>query len=120
AAAAAGLRTFDRVLQVDGQPVKDELAFASAVDQASGRIELKVERFDPVDLPGAFVQVPGIAAAVVEKQAGGSYAAWGTESSDLYVSTVMPGSAAEKAGIKPGDRLLTFKDRKSTRLNSSH
>ena len=108
AATAAGLRTFDRVLQVNGQPVKDELAFAAAVDKASGRIELKVERFEPVDLPGAFVQVPGIATALVEKQPGGSYAALGTESADLYVSTVMPGSAAEKAGIKPGDRLLIF------------
>src|SRR5215470_16751229 len=106
--AAAGFKAFDRVLQVNGQPVKDELAFASAVEKASGRIELKVERIEPVDLPGAFVQVPGIATALVEKQPGGSYAALGTESADLYVSTVMPGSAAEKAGIKPGDRLLTF------------
>ena len=105
---AAGLKAFDRVLQVNGQPVKDELAFASAVEKASGRIELKVERIEPVDLPGAFVQVPGIVDVAVEKQPGGSYAALGAESADLYVSNVVPGSAAEKAGIKPGDKLLTF------------
>ncbi len=111
AAAAAGLKTFDRVLQVNGQPVKDELAFASAVDKASGRIELKVERFEQVDLPGASVQRPGLATAVVQKQEGGSYAALGAESADLFVYTVMPGSAAEKAGIHPGDRLLTLNGR---------
>ena len=111
AAAAAGLRTFDRVLQVNGQPVKDELAFAAAMAKASGRIELTVARVEPVDLPGAAVHVPKLLSAAIDKQEGDGYAALGTESSDLYVAAVVPGSAAENGGIKPGDRLLALNGR---------
>jgi len=107
-AAGAGLRTFDRVLQLNGEPVKDEPAFAAAVAKASGRIELKVERFDAIELPGAAVQVPAIKTASLQKQPGESYAALGAESADLYVASVVPGSAAERAGIKPSDRLLSL------------
>ncbi len=107
-AAAAGLKTFDRVLQVNGEPVKDEPAFANAVAKASGPVELKVERFDPIDLPGAAVQLPGMKTATIEKQPGEGYAAVGAESADLYVAVVVPGSSAEKVGIKPNDRLLSL------------
>jgi regulator of sigma E protease len=107
-AAEAGLRTFDRVLQLNGEPVKDEPAFAAAVAKASGRIELKVERFDAIELPGAAVQVPAIKTASLQKQPGDSYAALGAESADLYVAAVAPGSAAERAGIKASDRLLSL------------
>jgi len=89
-AAGAGLRTFDRVLQLNGEPVKDEPAFAAAVAKASDRIELKVERFDAIELPGAAVQVPAIKTASLQKQPGESYAALGAESADLYVAAVVP------------------------------
>src|SRR6516165_10566638 len=35
-AAAAGLKTFDRVLSVNGQPVKDELAFNASIEKEAG------------------------------------------------------------------------------------
>src|SRR3546814_17234401 len=37
-----------------------------------------------------------------------------------FVGQVVPGEAAAKAGIKAGDVVVRVKDRKSTRLNSSH
>ncbi len=107
-AEAAGLKTFDRVLQINGEPVKDEPAFVQAMAKASGRVELKVERFDPIELPGANVQVPDIKSASVEKQDGEGFAALGAESADLYVAAVVRGSAAEQAGIKPRDRLVSL------------
>jgi regulator of sigma E protease len=107
-AAAAGLRTFDRVIQVNGEPVKDEPAFASAVAKATGPLEVKVERFDTIGLPGASVQVPSIKTATIEKQPGEGYTAVGAESADLYVAGVVTGSSAEGAGIKPNDRLVSL------------
>jgi regulator of sigma E protease len=107
-AEAAGLQTFDRVLQINGLPVKDEPAFVHALAQASGRVELKVERFDPIELPGAQVQVPEIRAASLEKRQGEGFAALGAESADLYIAAVVRGSPAEQAGIKPRDRLLSL------------
>src|SRR5216684_3499937 len=107
-AEAAGLKTFDRVLQINGEPVKDEPAFVQAVAKARGRVELKVERFDTIELPGANVQVPDVKNASVVKQDGEGFAALGAESADLFVSAVVRGSAAEQAGIKPRDRLVSL------------
>src|SRR5260370_19714844 len=97
-AEAAGLKTFERILQINGGPVKDEPAFVQAVAKARGRVELKVERFEPIELPGANVQVPDIKNAYAQKQDGEGFAALGAESADLYVAAVVRGSAAEQAG----------------------
>src|SRR3546814_4732552 len=47
----------------------------------------------------------------------GFFMAYGVPQTPAVVSQVIPGSAAERFGMLPGDRIL---DRKSTRLNSSH
>jgi regulator of sigma E protease len=44
----------------------------------------------------------------IERQPGEGFAALGAENADLYVGAVLPGSAAEKVGIRRGDRLLTL------------
>jgi regulator of sigma E protease len=106
AAEVAGLRTFDRVLSINGQPVKDELTLKALLDQAQGTLKLEVAREEAVDLPGASLQKASVAKVELEKQPGVSYAALGAERGDLYVSSVAAGSPAEAAGIKAGDRLL--------------
>ncbi|MHB8875806.1 MAG: RIP metalloprotease RseP [Myxococcaceae bacterium] len=102
----AGLKTFDRVLSVNGQPVKDELALKAALDKAQGTLELQVARHLPVVLPGASLQKAETVKVTLEKQQGSLYAALGAERGDLYVASVAPGSPAEAAGVKAGDRLL--------------
>jgi len=110
-AATAGLKTFDRIVQVNGEPVKDEPAFNAAIGKATGTVELQVHRGDLIKLPGAAAQVPRLERVSVQKQAAQGYAAIGAEPSDLYVATVLAGGPAEKAGIKPGDRLLQLNGR---------
>ena len=44
----------------------------------------------------------------IPKQEGTGYAALGAESGELYVASVVPGGAAERAGIRAGDRLLSL------------
>src|SRR5262249_51596110 len=105
-AANAGLKTFDRIVQVNGEPVKDEPAFNAAMAKATGAVELQVARADPLKLPGAAAQIPRLERVSGPKQPGEGYAAVGAESADLYVAAVLAGSPAEQAGIKPGDRLL--------------
>src|SRR5712664_2106990 len=95
-AAAAGLKTFDRVLSVNGEPVKDELAFNAAIDKARGLVQLKVERDRRIELPGVAAHVPDVVSVSIEKQPGQGYEAIGAERVDLYVARVIQGSAADK------------------------
>lgn len=107
-AEAAGLKTYDRILSINGKPVKDEAALTKALAEASGDVTLKVWRRTPAELPGAPALMPSLQTVTMSKQPGEGYAALGVEPADLYVSAVTHGSTAEKAGIHPGDRLLAL------------
>ncbi|HET9452611.1 MAG TPA: RIP metalloprotease RseP [Aggregicoccus sp.] len=108
AAEAAGLRSFDRVLTLNGKPVADEVALFELLEDAQGELKLTVQRMQPVEAGGVSGQVPTVHGLSVPRQPGEGYAALGAESAELYVARVVPGSPAEKAGLKAGDRLLSF------------
>jgi regulator of sigma E protease len=104
---AAGLRTFDRVVRVDGTAVDTEVDFFHAVAKAAGpTVTLDAVRSDPMDVPAGQLLAPSVVTVQVPKQQGEAYAALGVESAALYVGTVIPGTAAERAGLRRGDRLL--------------
>ncbi len=105
-AEAAGLKTFDRVLTLNGQPVKDEIALAEMLAKASSPLTLEVARPRRLEVAGANVQTADIVKLTMEKQPGEGYAALGAERDDLYVGVVEQGSPAASAGVRPGDRLL--------------
>jgi regulator of sigma E protease len=107
-AEAAGLKTFDRLLAIDGKPVKDETELKPALSGKSGTVEVKVARFDEVPLPGVVARAPRVVAVNVPVQPGEGYAALGVERVDLYVRGVEPGSPVDKAGVKRGDRIVAI------------
>ncbi len=111
-AEGAGLHTFDRVVAINGTPVKNEVELFRAVRAAQGHLVVKVTRRDPkvegVDAAQAKEQPPTPVQVELEKQPGEGYAALGAERDDLYVGKVMEGSSAEKAGLKAGDRLTAL------------
>lgn len=109
-AEAAGLKTFDRVLTVDGEAVADEVELIRALEKRNGSVSLQVARLREVALGGIAVQRSGIETVTVEKQPGEGFAALGAESADLYLGAVAPGSPAEMAGLRVGDRLLSVND----------
>ena len=108
AAEKSGLRTFDRVVSVDGQPVTDLLSLQRRLDAATTP-EVRVEalRRGPGGVPGVDLEVPLTGAVSVPRQPGTGLAALGVEPADLYVGRVVEGSAAAKAGVVAGDRLLS-------------
>ena len=107
-AALAGLRSFDRVLKVNGQVVRDELEFGAAVAAAGDEVALTVGRESLRRAGPVPTQTLEVVEAKVARQAGEGYAAIGAESYDLYVWAVEPGSSADKAGLKAGDKILSM------------
>jgi regulator of sigma E protease len=107
-AAAAGLKSFDRVVSIGGQPVRDERDLEAIVATAQGELDVEVFRAEPLDLPGIGGAAPRIVHARVARQPGDGYAALGALSPSTFVYTVLPGSAAEKAGLGRGDQLLAL------------
>ncbi|MBM7114781.1 RIP metalloprotease RseP [Archangium primigenium] len=109
AAAAAGLRSFDRVLAVNGVSIQDEAALHAEVARQEGPLKLTVQRAQPLEVGAVTGHAPAVVEVTVPKQPGADgFAALGAETSDMYVAAVYPDSAAQKAGIKAGDRLVAF------------
>ncbi len=105
----AGLRTFDRLAKINGQPVTDELELERILSAApEGPLELTVLRETPGEIGVAAISVPSAVTLTVPKQPGRGYAALGVESAELYVWSVKPQGAADKAGLKTGDRLVSI------------
>lgn len=107
--AAAGLKTFDRMLSVNGTPVVDRQALEAALHAAGSAttVQVEVARFSPARMPGAEMQTFERVVFTVPLQPGGrGLAALGADSADLFIGNVAPGSVAEKAGVEVGDRLL--------------
>jgi regulator of sigma E protease len=99
----AGLRTFDRIVSIDGKPVDDGLdleRFLAASPAAAKPADVVALRSRALGYAGLG---PGLLQAVHAHLALGAKA--GLELDDLYVRWVLPGSPAEKAGIHVGDRV---------------
>ncbi len=104
---AAGLRTFDRVVKVNGQPVPDQNVLAERLAGLEGTATLTVVRLQPLELPGVGGVQPVLLDFEVPLQDGAGLSRLGAEQSDLYVARAIPGGPADAAGLKRGDRLLS-------------
>jgi len=108
-AAQAGLKTFDRILAVNGVHTPDEASLHEQVARTQGPLELTVQRLRSVEAGTVTGRVPSVEKVTVPRQPGDDgFSALGAEPSDMYVVAVSPGSAADKAGLQAGDRLVAF------------
>jgi len=110
-AAKAGLQTFDRVVSVAGAAVHDFTGLTAGISKQTGPFELIVLRETDLGLPGAAatrwqVLKVTVAPGFVEDPEHGRVARIGIETDQPYLFSVRPDSAAEKAGLRRGDRLV--------------
>ncbi len=105
AAAAAGLRSGDRVVAVGERPVEDWVGFAGAYAEAPAGtpVTLRVERARGEYVPGAEREDETLALPV---PALGDVHALGVEPATVLVSFVKPDGAAAAAGLEAGDLIL--------------
>ncbi|MCL2179046.1 MAG: RIP metalloprotease RseP [Proteobacteria bacterium] len=108
AAKVAGLQTFDRILEVNGEPIRDEIDLLKALKAASSSLQLRVVRAQYEDVAGWKLRVPEVVSLSMPKQEGEGYAAMGAMPGDLFVGEILKGTPAEKAGLKRGDLLLAW------------
>lgn len=106
AAYKAGLRTGDQIVAVDGKDILRFKELATAIEASPGsNVSLKVQPAD--EKKEAYtIEISKTKAGPLEL-----LTSFGIESSDLYVSKVMEKSAAEKAGMKEGDRIVSINDK---------
>jgi regulator of sigma E protease len=104
----AGLKTFDRILTINGTYVPDVASLYQVLDRQQGPLELVVLRSPPVEVGAVTVRAPEQVTLKVDKQPGEGFAALGAEPVDLYLSAVSPDSPAQKAGLRPGDKLVAL------------
>lgn len=103
-AGRAGLKTFDKVVKLDGKPIANYEQLAQLLADRSDALKLEVLRPEAVPAPGATLwsQKP----VQVDVPAPAKPGDYGLEPSDLTLFAVQPGSAADLAGLKRGDRVL--------------
>ncbi len=102
AAYKAGLRLGDQITHVDGKEVLRFKELVSAIQSSTNtNISLKIQPVEEKKEPYS-IEISKTGSSPLEL-----LKSFGIESSDLYVSKVMEDSAAAKAGMKEGDRIVS-------------
>lgn len=116
-AAAAGMRTFDRVVAAGGRPIERWIELEAVLDRNRGSM-LPITYLRPQRLVDALqglgdleIYEPHVATLTPESGSGSGPERAGMESSDLYVWRVPVGSPEHAIGIRPGDRLVSLDGR---------
>ena len=116
-AAKAGLKSWDLVRAVNGKKVRDWLELRDAFEAAGrGAVTLTVARRDDaeikIDKKGRKDRSAAkVTELTVTVDSPGTAAGAGIDTANSYVRDVEPGTPAETAGIKPGDRIVAIDGR---------
>jgi len=112
----AGLRTFDLITEIRGQPVATYADLDRLLAENHGET-VPVTYLRPTRVEGAlgslgdlYVYESGLAALTPESTGTDLKDRTGMELADLYLADVDSGSAEERAGLRPGDRILAVDD----------
>jgi regulator of sigma E protease len=113
-AAAAHLRTFDRIVAAGGRPVETFRDLAAVIEPNRGSM-IPITYLRPTRVEGPLHGLldidryePHVATLTPEPGPGSGLSRAGLESSDLYVARVRAGSPEHRAGILPGDRVMSL------------
>jgi regulator of sigma E protease len=109
-AGKAGIRTGDRITEVNGNAVNtwEEIESAYAKAPAGSKLMLRVQKPSGTEEKMVELEKPATATAAAAND--GTGAAWGLYSTELFVDKTIDKSPAAQAGIIHGDRLIAVGD----------
>ena len=111
-AATAGLQTFDEIVAVNGQGVRTYTEAKNAILAAQGEaVSLVVLRPAAMELPYGQLALVDPVELSFQPERRGEDLYLGLESAAMFVFQVDPNSPAAKAGLQPGDQVLSMDDR---------
>jgi regulator of sigma E protease len=112
----AGLRTFDVVTHVAGQTVRRYMDLIVALEENAGET-MPVTYLRPVPVRGALggladmaIFESGVVALTPHPGPGSVFERTGIELADLYAAVVPEDSYLHRAGLRPGDKILSLDD----------
>ncbi len=112
----AGLRTFDLITEVRGQPVGTYADLGRLLNENHGET-VPVTYLRPTRVAAAlgslgdlYVFESGLAALTPESTGDGLKDRTGMELADLYIADVDSDSPEQRAGLRPGDRIISVDD----------
>lgn len=113
AAAQAGIASWDRIIEVDGQPVAQVKAMLALLDVGAGKdIKVRYLHYDAAPTGTPFAVDQGtLREAVLPAVPAGGDARRGLVAADRVVWRTMPGSPAEEIGLQQGDELVSLDGR---------
>ena len=100
----AGLKTFDLVVKVAGQTVPNYEELEGRLASLRGPVAVEVLRRVEVPAPGGTLWAQRPVQLTLDAAGAGS----GIECADLTLFAVLPGSAADEAGLRRGDRVVSM------------
>ncbi len=110
----AGLRTFDVITHVGGDPIRRFMELSDSLAESHGET-LPVTYLRPLtvsDALGGFAEMAvyesGVVALTPDPAGTDLFTKTGIEAADLYVAVVPPDSYLYKAGLRPGDKIVTL------------
>lgn len=109
-AAKAGLQTFDRIVQVGGVAIDDQLQLQRALAHAKaagGPVEVRALRGKALGYRGLGPGLPTLVNVSLPADTGAGLP-YGIDGADLFIRWVIPGSPAARVGLRVGDRLLAL------------
>ncbi len=109
AAATAGLKSHDIVTKVNDIPVNNWREFKAAVDEvkATGTLKVDVDRYT-IGAENKETLTFTVPVSNRDMRANDTLYVLGIESAELYLSRIIPGTPAEKAGLKPDDKIISI------------
>ena len=100
----AGLKTFDRIIKVNGVGTRTAAEFTMAL-KGDGPFVVTALRTTETKVGGVTMGIPTLVEATLELQPGEGFERLGLVRGDVFVFDVEPGSAAAGLGLKRGDRI---------------
>lgn len=119
-AAQAGLRSFDRVVAINGKPIQRFDEITAAVRTATAPLEFQVLQRTPIDVGYAQLYKQNVVNLTVAPSATDKQELLGIRNAEMAIARIEPDSPAAKAGFQVGDIVVSIRGKEISNWRLMH